>query len=121
MRPLFPLLAIVLFCSTANAQSNPIEKSFNKKYLFETQQGSNTLKIELALNEDNTFNFYDNTNINKVVDISGVYKIKGNKIHLMEYTTSYPVAKVWRMKKNGNVACSRNRFVFTRICSSNFN
>jgi hypothetical protein len=107
------------FSALSYAHSAPNPSCIKKQFHFESCIGSDTSKITLTLNDDNSFSLFDNTDAKKVVDISGIYIMKGKKIKLYEYSCHYPVHNVWKLKNNSKAIQSRKGLEFTRICDSN--
>src|SRR5687767_6857890 len=75
-----------------------------------------TSKVELTLNEDKTFHYFDNTNPSKAVDIKGSWVLSGNTVILKDYQSAFPIHTKWRVDKNGKCLKSRKGLEFTRLC-----
>lgn len=78
--------------------------------------GSLNAKIELKINKDNTFSYFDNSDSKKIVDINGTWVRANNTIFLKEYKSSFKIHNKWRIQENGFCLKSRNNLEFSRLC-----
>jgi hypothetical protein len=60
-----------------------------------------TEKIELTLNEDFTFHYFDNSNPAKIIDVKGKWESKDNSIFLEDYDSETPLHNKWEPDGNG--------------------
>ena len=86
------LVMVVSLMSFDNIKSESIKAD----YSFTRSQDESPL-IKLQLNEDNTFEFIDLSNPNKIIDTKGKYTLKGNRVKLYDYDAQYSISNSWRI------------------------
>jgi hypothetical protein len=79
----------------------------------------NSLKFGLTLNEDFTFNYFDNTNTSKKVSVKGTWSLDKNSILLKDYPTDTGLDNKWTIDNNGICIKSKKGLSFTRLCNVN--
>lgn len=74
------------------------------------------VSVELKLNDDNTFNYIDNTVADKKVNIIGQWKMRGDRIVLKEYGQPLKIHDVWHVARDRNCIKSRKGMEWRRLC-----
>lgn len=72
--------------------------------------------IKLTINEDHSFSYYNVSNPNEEIELTGDWTAKGNSIVLEKYESGKGIHNKWRMDKNGVCVKSRNGLNFMRLC-----
>jgi hypothetical protein len=73
-----------------------------------------TSKLELTINDDHTFRYFNNTVPGKNIDMHGTWEMKGNTVVLSDTITAY--SEKWTIDKNEKCLKSRQGLMFTRLC-----
>lgn len=76
----------------------------------------NRLRVELILNEDNTFHYFDNSNTSKIIDVKGNWTLNNNSIQLKDYKSDISIHNLWKFDKNEKCLKSRKGLNITRLC-----
>jgi hypothetical protein len=84
-------------------------------YTF-TRNGETDPLIQLKLNEDQTFVFFDKSDSAKQIMAEGKYLLKGQKILLYDYSSNERIASKWFIDKRYSCIKSRKGLQLTRIC-----
>jgi len=77
----------------------------------------NALKVELTINDDHTFQYYDNSDRNKIIQVNGIWEMKNKTIHLKNYQPGFSIHTKWSISKNEKCLKSRMGMEFTRLCN----
>ncbi len=77
----------------------------------------NLLKFGLTLNENFTFNYFDNTNSEKKVNVKGTWSLEKNTILLKDYPSNTSLDNKWTIDKSGKCIKSKKGLSFTRLCN----
>lgn len=80
------------------------------------ENGESSQKIELIINQDFTFHYFDNSNSAKKIDLNGNWTFVNNAIVLKNYKSDFSICDKWRVDKNGKCLESRSGLAFTRLC-----
>ena len=80
-------------------------------------QSSGKAVLSLALNQDKTFHFIDNTNTNKPIDVMGNYEVINNQIVLQNYKTTYKFHTKWKIDGDTKCIKARKGLTFYRLCN----
>ena len=70
--------------------------------------------ISLALNNDQSFHYVNGTDRNELVDVTGSWEIKKDKVILR--TASNEEFATWTVDKNTSCLRTRKGLLFTRLC-----
>lgn len=114
-------LVVVIALTIMSFKINPNSKKLNFKtgiYGVCTCDISNenSIKVELTINENNTFQYFDNSNPAKKIDIKGNWTITDNTIFLKDYKSDFPIHNKWEIDENEKCLKSRKWLNFTRLC-----
>lgn len=74
-------------------------------------------RIGLSLKEDSTFCYFDNNDQNNIINVKGVWKLKGNTILLSGYQSKKSICNRWQIDVNENCIKSRKGVLFLRLCN----
>jgi hypothetical protein len=79
----------------------------------------NPTKVELTLNDDFTFHYFDNYDPKKVIDIMGKWSVKNNKVKLTNYLKDFKIHENWVIEKSDDCNCltSRKGLEILRLCN----
>lgn len=77
---------------------------------------SDPSQIKLTINKEFTFSYQDFSNTKKPINVSGTWKLNGNKIYLKNYNSHVKFHHIWSFDKQGNVAKSRQGLTFYKLC-----
>lgn len=77
------------------------------------------VKVELTLNKDNTFTYYNNSNPRNIVEVKGNWVQKNNQINLINFNSAAKIPSKWIIDKNNLCIKSRKGLEFSRICKCN--
>ncbi|KAB1065550.1 copper resistance protein NlpE [Salibacter halophilus] len=72
-------------------------------------------KVVLVLNEDQTFEYRDHSDVNNKITTSGSWALDGNVIQLSNYDAPQKIHHKWRVEKNGKAIKSRKGLAFYRL------
>ena len=75
-------------------------------------------RLELALNTDFTFHYFDHSNPSKIADVSGHWKLVGQTIVLTDYDAAQTIPRKWKMTGDEQCIKSRKGLAFLRLCYS---
>ena len=75
-----------------------------------------SLKIELTINEDFTFHYFNNSIPTKILDVQGSWTLNDNTVFLKDYHSDFPINNKWTIDKNGKCLKSRKGLEFSRLC-----
>ena len=75
-----------------------------------------SMKFNLTIHDDNTFQYYRNDGPAHITDVNGKWEMKGNSILLKDYDTSINIHDKWTFDKNEACLKSKNGFEWTRLC-----
>lgn len=76
----------------------------------------NSTRVELIINDDNTFQYFDNSNPSKKIDIKGNWTVSNNTIRLKDYPSEVSIHNKWAIDENEKCLKSRKGLNFTRLC-----
>mgnify|MGYP003636376582 CR=1 FL=1 len=76
-------------------------------------------KVELLINDDNTFHYFNNSDPSNKVDVKGKWEMKDNTIRLHDYDSETAIHNKWAIDKNENCLKSRKGLYFMRLCYLN--
>jgi hypothetical protein len=76
---------------------------------------ANAEKVELSINKDFTFQYYDNSNPSAVIDVKGNWEMKDNSILLKDYTSGISIHNKWECDADGKCIRSRKGLEFIRL------
>jgi hypothetical protein len=76
----------------------------------------NPTRVELIINEDNTFQYFDNSNPSKKIDIRGSWILNNNTILLKDYKSDFSIHNKWTIDENEKCLKSRKGLNTTRLC-----
>lgn len=108
------LLAILSFTAFKPKEQLQFKTGTYGACSFDNQ---NATKIELTINSDSTFRYYDNSNRANVADVKGKWTRKGNTILLKDFSSDRTVPDQWQIDKNEKCLKSRRGLEFIRICN----
>ena len=77
---------------------------------------SQSTKIELTVNEDHTFHYFDNSNRKELIDLNGKWVMDDKTIKLTDYQSTVKIHDKWTIDRNTNCIRSRKGLEFTRLC-----
>ncbi len=73
-------------------------------------------KVELIINDDHTFHYFDNSDPSKIIDVKGNWIINDNTISLKDYKSDFAIHNKWTIDDNEKCLKSRKGLNFTRLC-----
>jgi len=76
----------------------------------------NSTRVELIINDDNTFRYFDNSNPSKTIDIKGSWTLNNNTILLKDYKSDFSIHNKWTIDENEKCLKSRKGLNITRLC-----
>jgi hypothetical protein len=110
-------LAILVIVTTMSFKGKPSEKKVKTGVYGVCNCGTeSSAKIELTINDDLTFHYFDNYNPAKVIDIKGNWILDGNTILLKDYKSDFSIHNKWQIDNNEKCLRSRKGLEFTRLC-----
>src|SRR5688572_27693992 len=120
MKKTLTLLGVLVALTMSSFKEDPPSKKLNLKtgtYGVCTCETSseNTAKVELTINDDNTFQYFDNSNPSKKIDIKGNWTITNNTIELKDYSSAVSIHNKWTIDENEKCLKSRKGLNFTRL------
>lgn len=77
---------------------------------------SSSSKIELILNEDFSFRYFNNANPSKVTDVKGRWTLTENTILLTGYDANQSIPHKWKITGEDKCLKSRKGLEFLRLC-----
>jgi hypothetical protein len=77
------------------------------------------IKIQLTINQDFTFSYFNGIDPNKKIEATGEWTQEGNKIVLTNYSSNHPIDESWKMDNAFPCLKSRTGMNYLRICSCN--
>lgn len=107
---------LVVLTTMSFKDKNPLEKVMTGAYGVcncDTESGA---KVELTINEDFTFHYYDNYNPSKIIDIKGNWALNENTLLLKDYKSDFSIHNKWTLDKNEKCLKSRKGLEWTRLC-----
>lgn len=116
---ILPLLTAVLFFSLAGFKLKDKPTLLTGTYGIcgcETAD-ANHLKIQLTLNDDHTFHYFDNSDPDKKIDLKGNWSLNNNTVSLKDYQAGFTIHDKWFIDKNGKCIKSRVGLNFERLCN----
>jgi hypothetical protein len=78
--------------------------------------GEGSARVELTLNEDQTFRYFNNTDAKNKIDATGKWSVKGNTIVLEHSQPGSAIVTKWKVDDNEKCLKSRKGLAFTRLC-----
>ncbi|MDR9488386.1 DUF5004 domain-containing protein [Salibacter sp.] len=72
-------------------------------------------KVVLVLNEDQTFEYRDHSDVHNKITTSGSWELDDNVIQLTDYDAPQKIHHKWRIEKDGKAIKSRKGFAFYRL------
>lgn len=76
----------------------------------------NLKRFELIISEDNTFQYFDNTNSNNIIDLKGSWIREKNTIYLKNFSSDIEIHSKWIIDDNEKCLKSRKGLNFMRLC-----
>ncbi len=76
----------------------------------------NSVRVELTINEDNTFSYFDNSNPSKKIDTKGTWTIDNNAVILKDQDPGTSIQTKWAIDENEKCLKSRKGLSSTRLC-----
>jgi len=121
MRKALSILALLIALTMMSFKGNhPVKKLNLKTGAYGVCSCENTndnvTRVELIINEDNTFSYFDNTNSSKIIDIKGSWALNDNTIILKGYKSDSSINNKWAIDKNEKCLKSRKGLEWTRLC-----
>ncbi len=110
------LTILVVLATMSFGDKNPAEKVKKGTYGACGCGETSSTKMELILNEDFTFHYFDNYNPSKIIDVKGNWSLNENTIILKDYKSDIVINNKWEMDANEKCLKSRKGLAFTRIC-----
>lgn len=110
------LAILVVIAMMSFSDKNPAEKVKKGAYGTCGCTETSSTKVELIINEDFTFHYFDNYNSSKVIDVKGNWSLDGNTIVLKDYKSEFSINYKWEIEKNEKCLKSRKGLTFTRLC-----
>ncbi len=121
MKKTISILALLLTVVIMSFKSN----HSNKKLTLNTgvygvcsceNYSNNSTRVELIINEDNTFQYFDNSNPSKTIDVKGHWALNHNTIFLKDYISETAIHNKWTIDKNEKCLKSRKGLYTIRLC-----
>ena len=112
-----PLLAAVLAVMSFTGARPETTLSGTKIYgNCSCENASNSPKVELTLNQDQTFRYLNSSDPAKKVDVFGRWEMKGKKVVLRADGGGTDFHSNWKFDKNEPCVLSRKGLEFIRLC-----
>lgn len=70
----------------------------------------------LVLNDDNTFQYNDNSVANAKISVSGKWSIYEGDVYLSDYGTGNHIPRIWKTDKDSPCLKARKGTMFLRLC-----
>lgn len=110
------LAMLVVFTAMSFKGKTPFEKVKTGIYGICNCGTESSTKVELTINEDFTFHYFDNYNSEKPIDIKGNWTLSDNTILLKDYKSDFKIHNKWQIDNNEKCLKSRKGLDFTRLC-----
>lgn len=115
---LITILSVVLLTSSFTREQNP-DKMVSGIYGICNMDDGASPRIELIINDDHTFHYYDNLDQAKIIDIIGKWTLNGNTILLTDFESEYAIHDKWAIDAKYQCIKSRKGLEWTRLCHLN--
>jgi hypothetical protein len=107
---------LVVFTTMSFSDKAPSEKVMTGAYGVCNCGPESAAKVELTINDDFTFHYYDNNNPAKIIDVKGNWALNENVILLKDYKSAFAIRDKWTIDKNEKCLKSRKGMEWTRLC-----
>ena len=115
---LITILSVVLLTSSFTNKQSP-DKIVSGIYGICSMENGAGAKIELTVNDDHTFHYYDNFDQTKIIDVKGKWILNGNTILLTDFESEYAIHDKWAIDAKYQCIKSRKGLEWTRLCHLN--
>jgi hypothetical protein len=116
MKNLFLATFFIAVTMSVQAKGPSEKKPISGVYGVCSSGTENAVKIELTINDDFTFHYFDNNNPSKILDVKGNWSMENNTIVLKDYTSAFSIHNKWKVDNNENCLKSRKGLEYTRLC-----
>jgi len=121
MKQTSTLVAVMLLISSyafTPVHSSEIAPSVAGKYgvCALTEAESKACSVELTLNTDNTFTYFDHSDEANKIDVSGKWTLQEGDVVLTDYPAGVKIHRIWKTDKDTPCLKSRKGTTFYRLC-----
>ncbi len=121
IKPMKYLFISFLFvCTQAFAgepKSNPTHGTYSSGQKAKQPTNGHNSVLELKLNDDNTFVYYNETNPKKIVEVKGTWEVQDKYIVLKSSSNTSDYPNKWKLDQSYSCIKARKGMEFIRICS----
>lgn len=110
------LATLVILTIMSFKDKNPAKKVKTGVYGVCNCGTENSSKVELTINEDFTFHYFDNFESEKIIDIKGKWSLSDNTIILNDFKSDFRIPDKWQIDNNEKCLKSRKGLAFNRLC-----
>jgi hypothetical protein len=116
MKNLFVAMLVIFITMSIEAKGPSEKKPITGVYGVCGSGAESAAKIELTINDDFTFHYFDNCNPLKILDIKGNWALENKTIVLKDYTSDFSIHNKWKIDNNEKCLKSRKGLEYTRLC-----
>ena len=113
---LLTILTVVLLTSSFTNKQSP-DKMVSGIYGICNMENGAGAKIELSVNDDHTFHYYNSFDKTKIIDVKGKWTLNGNTILLSDFESEFAIHDKWSI--DTKYQCIKSRKGWTRLCHLN--
>lgn len=110
------VILIILVTTTSFTDKSSPDKILPGIYGICSNEDASAPRMELIINEDLTFHYFNNFQKDKTIDIKGKWSANGSTIYLSDYNSDIVINDKWTFDKNENCIRSRKGLEWTRLC-----
>lgn len=112
-------ISLLFICSQTFAgepKINPTQGTYSSGQKSAQPTNGHKSVLELKLNDDNTFVYYNETNSKKIVEVKGTWEIQDKYIVLKSTSNTSDYPNKWKLDQSYSCIKARKGMEFIRIC-----